>query len=81
MSKDYERWCQVEQAECKVEQLLTLMNLFGNEYIDMDTEMFCRMAKQNHEGMSNVMSLAMDALTVCHGLLDSAVNGREGDAE
>lgn len=70
-----EHWNQVENARCRLEQLSSLMSVYGNEFLDLSKEEFVRYAALHYENMSVLFSLAEDLVQRADEMLEQAVNG------
>ena len=70
-----EHWNQVENARCRLEQLSSLMNVYGTDFLDVSKEEFVRYAALHYENMSALFSLAEDLVQHADEMLEQAVNG------
>ena len=70
-----DHWDQVENARCRLEQLSSLMSVYGNEFLDLPKEEFVRYAAFHYEDMSVLFSLAEDLVQRADEMLEQAVNG------
>ena len=70
-----EHWDQVENARSRLEQLSSLMSVYGNEFLDLPKEEFVRYAAIHYEDMSVLFSLAEDLVQRADEMLEQAVNG------
>ena len=55
-----DHWDQVENARCRLEQLSSLMSVYGTDFLDLSKEEFVRYAALHYEDMSVLFSLAED---------------------
>ena len=70
-----EHWDQVESARCRLEQLSSLMNVYGTDFLDVSKEEFVQYAALHYENMSVLFSLAEDLVQRADEMLEQAVNG------
>lgn len=70
-----DHWDQVENARCRLEQLSSLMSVYGNEFLDLSKEEFVQHAALHYENMSVLFSLAEDLVQRADEMLEQAVNG------
>ena len=70
-----DHWDQVESARCRLEQLSSLMSVYGNEFLDLSKEEFVQHAAFHYEDMSVLFSLAKDLVQRADEMLEQAVNG------
>ena len=69
-----DHWDQVESARCRLEQLSSLMSVYGNEFLDLSKEEFVQHAAFHYEDMSVLFSLAEDLVQRADEMLEQAVN-------
>ena len=70
-----DHWDQVENARCRLEQLSSLMSVYGNEFLDLSKEEFVQHAAFHYEDMNVLFSLAEDLVQRADEMLEQAVNG------
>ena len=70
-----DHWDQVESARCRLEQLSSLMSVYGNEFLDLSKEEFVQHAAFHYEDMSVLFSLAEVLVQRADEMLEQAVNG------
>ncbi len=70
-----DHWDQVESARCRLEQLSSLMSVYGTDFLDLSKEEFVRYAALHYENMSVLFSLAEDLVQRADEMLEQAVNG------
>ena len=70
-----EHWNQVENARCRLEQLSSLMSVYGTDFLDLSKEEFVQHAAFHYEDMSVLFSLAEDLVQRADEMLEQAVNG------
>ena len=71
-----DHWDQVENARCRLEQLSSLMNVYGTDFLDLPKEEFVRYAAFHYEDMSVLFSLAEDLVQRADEMLEQAVNAQ-----
>ena len=71
---NFDQWCKVENALCKLEQLDTLIQVYTTQYLEDPTPTFAKMAARNHESMCNLAALELDAVNVARSLLKEAID-------
>ena len=69
-----DHWDQIENARCRLEQLSSLMSVYGNEFLDLSKEEFVQHAALHYENMSVLFSLAEDLVQRADEMLEQAVN-------
>ena len=70
-----EHWSYVEDARCRLEQLSSLMSVYGTDFLDLSKEEFVQHAALHYEDMSVLFSLAEDLVQRADEMLEQAVNG------
>lgn len=70
-----DHWDQVENARCRLEQLSSLMSVYGTEFLDLSKEEFVRYAAFHYENMSVLFSLAENLVQSIDEMLEQAVSG------
>ena len=70
-----DHWDQVENARCRLEQLSSLMSVYGTDFLDVSKEEFVQHAALHYENMSVLFSLAEDLVQRADEMLEQAVNG------
>ena len=70
-----DHWDQVENARCRLEQLSSLMSVYGTDFLDVSKEEFVQYAALHYENMSVLFSLAEDLVQRADEMLEQAVHG------
>lgn len=70
-----DHWDQVENARCRLEQLSSLMSVYGTDFLDLSKEEFVRYAALHYENMSVLFNLAENLVQSIDEMLEQAVNG------
>ena len=70
-----DHWNQVENARCRLEQLSSLMSVYGTEFLDVPKPEFVHYASLNYEHMSVLFNLAENLVQSIDEMLEQAVNG------
>lgn len=76
-----EHWSYVEDARCKLEQLSSLMYVYGTDYLDVPKTEFVRYASLNYEHMSVLFNLAENLVQSIDETLVKAVEGAYAEAK
>ena len=75
-----EHWSYVEDARCKLEQLSSLMYVYGTDYLDVPKPEFVHYASLNYEHMSVLFNLAENLVQSIDEMLEKAVEGAYAEA-
>lgn len=76
-----DHWSYVEDARCKLEQLSSLMYVYGTDFLDVPKPEFVRDASLNYEHMSVLFSLAENLVQDIDEMLEKAVEGAYAEAK
>ena len=76
-----DHWNQVENARCRLEQLSSLMSVYGTDFLDVSKEEFVRYAALHYENMSVLFSLAENLVQDIDEMLEKAVEGAYAEAK
>ena len=76
-----DHWDQVENARCRLEQLSSLMSVYGTDFLDLSKEEFVHYASLNYEHMSVLFNLAENLVQSIDEMLEKAVEGAYAEAK